>query len=124
MQKEDKEALKYVATRIFTGLECNKADIDRFLASNIKYKNKERVIELLYLLNIYKDGYISPDPRYYVRNMVNALSLLNTTNDDECLSRIETVEEFVNKLKDAETNPIANATKRLADREKYENVLF
>ena len=105
------------------------SDIENVLNSfldnnNIEIKEKEHVIELLYLYKVYKKGYISPDPRYTAKKVHEVKNILETKNSKELNEKLKEVEEFVNMLKEAESNPMETAKRRIADEEEFKGVIF
>lgn len=105
------------------------SDIENVLNSfldnnNIEIKEKEHVIELLYLYKIYKKGYISPDPRYLSKKIIEVKLILESKTSKELNEKLQEVEDFVNMLKEAESNPIESAKRRIEDEEEFKGVIF
>jgi len=99
--------------------------LNNFLDNNhIENKEKEHVIELLYLYKVYKKGYISADPRYTAKKQREVKDILESKTSKELSAKIQEVEKLVNLLKEAENNPIESAKKRIEDEEKFKGVIF
>lgn len=96
----------------------------RFLKSSISEENKDKVLELLYLFQLYSNAYLGPDPKVVSKRKMQAEFILNSINDDELSKRIEELEETVRLMKEAETHPIESLKRKFEDQEKYNDVIF
>ena len=96
----------------------------RFLKSSISEENKDKVLELLYLFQLYSNAYLGPDPKAVSKRKMQAEFILNSINDEELLKRIEELEETVRLMQEAETHPIESLKRKFEDQEKYTDVIF
>lgn len=99
--------------------------IEEFLGSDINLENKVKTLEQLYLLQLYSNAYISPDPRFKNGIIVHqSTNLLKARNDAESLASIKASEEKIRIMQQAETNPFITTKKRLEDKEKFKGAKF
>lgn len=127
----EEKIIKYLADLIIKNLKDDfyfrdiENILNNFLENNtININDKEHVIELLYLYKVYKNGYVSLDPRYIEKMKYQVFSVLKSKNSNELNEKIQQLEDVVEMLKDAENNPIKSAQKRIEDQEKYGNAIF
>ena len=98
--------------------------VRNFLNSNISIENKEKVIEQLYLFQLYINAYIGPDPRVKEKLFHKVIGVLNVKEDDEIIDSIKELQEVVEFMKDIEVHPIDTAKRRLEEEEAYKNTMF
>lgn len=124
------ECIDYLVERIVENLKgtCYFEDIDvlikEFLEKNISEAKKEKVIELLYLYQLYRNGYVTPDPRFLGNMKIQVIQILKVQNDNELDNKIKQVENVVDMLKQAENNPLQTAKKMKEDMKKYKGCIF
>lgn len=99
-------------------------DMMEFLQSQVSKDNKEKVLEQLYLFQLYSNAYIGPDPRGKNNMFTNAIAILNAKNDEDVSIKIEKLKEITEFMKNAEINPLSTFKRKLEDKEKYKNVIF
>ena len=95
-----------------------------FLQSQVSEENKEKVLEQLYLFQLYSNAYLGPDPRGKWHIFMNALSVLDSKKDEDVLLKIGELKGIIEVMKNAETNPLATFKRKLEDKEKYKGVMF
>ena len=123
----ENEVINTLANEIVEKLS-GKLDIENemkeFLLSEISKKNKEKALEQLYLFQLYSNAYVGPDPRGKINLFSNVKAVLISKSDEELLTRMEKLKQLVELLKKAELNPLSTIKTKLADKEKYKNVIF
>ena len=107
-----------------TGKLDIKNEINEFLLSEISKENKEKVLEQLYLFQLYSNAYIGPDPRGKNNLFTNAKLVLTSKNDEELTLKLENLKQVIELLKTAELNPLSTTKTKLEDKEKYKNQIF
>ena len=98
--------------------------LDKFLNSKLEYALKAECIEQLYFLVLYKDAYVSPDPRYKEKLISKALNILNVEDEGSFYNELNALKEVVNLFKEAESNPLITFEKKINDSTKYSNTMF
>ena len=98
--------------------------IKKFISSEVSDTNKLKGLELIYLLKIYENGYIGPDPRGTISLKVTVFRLLDTKDDKEFNSKYKEAKRIVKLFETAATSPIKSTKKLLEDRVKYQGVKF
>lgn len=101
-----------------------KNNLNNFLNSNLTYEQKTKCIEQLYLLVLYKDGYLSADPRYKRKVMHDAVKVLEEKKIDLFESNFDLLKQVVDKLKAAETNPLNTYEKMINDSINHKGDIF
>ena len=123
---EDK-LINALANEIIEKLK-GKLDIEKemkeFLLSKISKEYKEKILEQLYLFQLYSNAYVGPDPRGKNTLFANVILVLTSKSDEEVIARIENLKQEVELLKNAEINPLYTIKIKLEDEEKYKNVKF
>lgn len=123
---EDK-LINALANEIIEKLK-GKLDIEKemkeFLLSKISKEYKEKILEQLYLFQLYSNAYVGPDPRGKNTLFANVILVLTSKSDEEVITRIENLKQEVELLKNAEINPLYTIKIKLEDEEKYKNVKF
>ena len=123
---EDK-LINALANEIIKKLK-GKLDIEKemkeFLLSKISKEYKEKILEQLYLFQLYSNAYVGPDPRGKNTLFANVILVLTSKSDEEVITRIENLKQEVELLKNAEINPLYTIKIKLEDEEKYKNVKF
>ena len=99
-------------------------DMIEFLQSQVNKKNKEKVLEQLYLFQLYSNAYIGPDPRGKSNMFANAITVLKAKNDEEVSIKIEKLKEITEFMKNAEINPLSTFKRELEDKLKCKNIIF
>ena len=99
-------------------------EMREFLLSDISKENKEKVLEQLYLFQLYSNAYVGPDPKGKIYLFSNAKLVLTSKSDEELITRMEELKQAVELLKNAELNPLSTIKAKLEDKEKYKNVKF
>ena len=99
-------------------------EMKSFIETSITKDTKKKVLELLYLCQLYSDAYIGPDPREKLRLLSNVYSVLKAQNEEEVKEKIVNLEKIVTLMKNAETNPILTTKIKLEDIQKYKGVKF
>ena len=99
-------------------------EMKSFIETSITKDTKKKVLELLYLCQLYSDAYIGPDPRGKLRLLSNVYSVLKAQNEEEVKEKIVNLERIVTLMKNAETNPILTTKIKLEDIQKYKGVKF
>ena len=101
-----------------------KEEMTKFLESSISECNKEKVLEQLYIFQLYSNAYVGPDPRGQ-KSIFSCVNLvLNATSDEEILNSIEKLKETTEYLKEIETHPLNTMKRKLEDSENYGKVIF
>lgn len=116
-----KDIIKKLKGKVFNNIE---KDMMEFLQSQVSKENKEKVLEQLYLLQLYSNAYIGPDPRGKIHMFTNAIAVLNAKNDEDVSIKIEKLKKLTEFMKNAETHPLSTFNRILEDREKYKNIIF
>ena len=98
--------------------------LDKFLNSKLEYALKAECIEQLYFLVLYKDAYVSPDPRYKEKLIPKALNVLNVEDEGSFYNELNALKEVVNLFKEAESNPLITFEKKINDSIKYRDTMF
>ena len=98
-------------------------EMKSFIETSITKDTKKKVLELLYLCQLYSDAYIGPDPRAKLRLLSNVYSVLKAPKE-EVKEKIVNLEKIVTLMKNAETNPILTTKIKLEDIQKYKGVKF
>ena len=98
--------------------------LDKFLNSKLEYALKAECIEQLYFLVLYKDAYVSPDPRYKEKLISKALNILNVEDEGSFYNELNALKEVINLFKEAESNPLITFEKKINDSTKYSNTMF
>ena len=98
--------------------------LDKFLNSKLEYALKAECIEQLYFLVLYKDAYVSPDPRYKEKLIAKALNILNVEDEGSFYNELNALKEVVNLFKEAESNPLITFEKKINDSIKYRDTMF
>ena len=115
---EKLKIINYMSNKVIEGLN-NDYDIERrlnnFLKENISIDLKKETVEKLYKLQLYKNGYLGPDPRGVRRSFIDALKVLDSKKDSEIRQSLETLKMYVGILKDKENNPYESTLKRVLD---------
>lgn len=100
-------------------------EIKTFLASDISVEDKGAILEQLYLLQLYGDAYISPDPRVKTSMLIGgALRLLKANGHESVQEAVKIAKGEIAKLEHAETNPLETAKREIEDQKKFEGVRF
>lgn len=123
----DNKIINSLANDIIIKLKGNldiEVEMRNFLNSNISIENKEKVIEQLYLFQLYINAYIGPDPRVKEKLFHKVIGVLNVKEDDEIIDSIKELQEVVEFMKDIEVHPIDTAKRRLEEEEAYKNTMF
>lgn len=98
--------------------------LNSFLNSKLESALKVECIEQLYFLVLYKDAYVSPDPRYKAKLIFKALNILNVEDESVFYKELKALKEVVNVFKEAECNPLATFEKKINDSIKYSDTIF
>lgn len=98
--------------------------LNKFLNSKLEYALKAECIEQLYFLVLYKNAYVSPDPRYKEKLISKALNILNSEDEVSFHNELNALKEVVNFFKEAESNPLITFEKKINDSIKYSNTMF
>ncbi len=101
-----------------------KDSMNEFLNSSISIALKLKVLELLYMFQLYSGAYTGPDPRGKSTIFSIVHIILGIKNEEEIASKIKDLEKKVELLKGIESNPINTTKIKLEDKEKYKSVIF
>lgn len=99
-------------------------EMKKFLNSQINVANKEKVLEQLYLFQLYSNAYTGIDPRGNRNSFGNVILVLSAKTNEEVVNRIEKLQETVEFMKNIEIHPLSTTKRKLEDKEKYKNVMF
>ena len=119
--------LNYLANDIVEKIESYlplniKEDMNNFMNSSISIKKKEKVLELLYLLQLYGHAFISVDPRGKNRLLSCVNSILKSKSDSEVTKQIKTLKYTVKLFEKAETHPLISVKNMLEEKEKTKDI--
>jgi len=127
----NEEIIKKLSNEIVIRLEKEygfsniKVDMEKFLEQDLEMHKKEEVLEILYIFTLYKNGYISADPRVrekYIFEIKNILKISSNSSDFE--EKIKKAKESLEKFEDAETHPIQTITRKIKDVEESKRMIF
>ena len=107
--------------RLNTDLQEN---MKLFLSTSISNETKGEVLEQLYLLQLYKNAYISPDPDVVSTSLYDFPSILLLKDEEQVKQKLSDLKHFVKSLEAAETHPLKTTKRKLDDLEKYRDHIF
>lgn len=99
-------------------------DMDSFMKSEVSNKKKTEVLELLYLLQLYGNAYVSVDPRGKNSLVTCVNFILRAKSDAEVDEHIEKLKFAVDKFREAETHPLETVKKMLEEKEETKGWIF
>lgn len=105
------------------GLDIEK-DMTNFLQSQVSEKNKEQVLEQLYLFQLYSNAYLGPDPRAVNTTLTSAILILDSKSDEDVLLKLEQLKDLVELMKNLETNPLSTIKRKLEDEKELKGSRF
>lgn len=128
-RKNMDDVLNYLAKDVVEKIEyclpLNIADdMDSFMKSEVSIKKRAEVLELLYLLQLYGNAFVSVDPRGKITLVTCVNFILRAKSNDEVDAYIESLKFAVDKFREAETHPLETIKDMLKQREECKDIIF
>lgn len=99
-------------------------DIHNFLNKGLNKEKQEEALVQLYLLQLYRNAYISADPRCKERLLLKAKSILRVNSEAELDEKIKQIKDLVEEMQSAETDIMKTIDKIIEDKEKNKGYIF
>ena len=99
-------------------------DMDSFMKSDVSSQRKAEVLELLYLLQLYGNAFVSVDPRGKNSLVTCVNFILRAKSDAEVDEHIERLKFAVDKFREAETHPLETVKKMLEEKKETKGWIF
>ncbi len=124
----DEEIIKELSNEIVKRLENEygffdiKENIEVFVSQDLDGVKKLQVLQILYSFTLYRNAYISIDPRVREKNIFKIKSILNIKTESDFEEKIKQATESLEKFEDAEKNPIQTIRKKINDKKNSNNM--